>query len=340
MFGKKMPLGLPVFLILALLPLAAWCDLIHTQGGRVYEGVIVEQNETTVTIQLSTGTVQLPREAVTKIEKQPTRQPTETPTETPQPTITRFPTSTPTDTPVPTATSTPVPTEAFHPLATPAPIYSATQADELIAKYEKVQIPKEKYVLAYYAKGVQAFDEKKPATAIMRWTDALRINQLLFEGAWAEGREPGAEPLMQVRFTQALEDLRALAAKDPNALTGGNSIALAARRDLETMASWIDRHFSLIVALAKYYEDKSGNQALAIENYLKAYRLLNGIRLDCVRRIEEATRAGDPFNLKRIFFAPRVESEGILVDARVAAIEHILEDRFGLRPDDYAYDYD
>jgi hypothetical protein len=72
--------------------------MIHTQGGRVYEGVIVEQNETTVTIQLSTGTVQLPREAVTKIEKQPTRPPTETPTETPPPTITRFPTSTPTET--------------------------------------------------------------------------------------------------------------------------------------------------------------------------------------------------------------------------------------------------
>ncbi len=340
MFVKRNLFRIGAVLSLALLPLAVWSDMIYTQGGRVYEGDIVEQTETIITIQLSTGTVQLPREAVTKIEKQPTRPPTETPTETPQPTITRFPTSTPTDTPLPTVTSTPVPTEAFQPLATPAPVYSATQADELIAKYEKVQIPKEKYVLAYYAKGVQAIEEKKPATAIMRWTDALQVNQRLFEGSWAPGREPGAEPLMQTRFAQALEELRALAVKDPNALTSGHPAAVAARRDLETMASWIDRQFSLIVALARYYEDKSGNQALAIENYLKAYRLLTGLRADCIRQIEDATRSSDPFNLKRLFFAPRVESGGILVDARMAAIEQILEDLFGLQPDDYSYEYE
>jgi hypothetical protein len=187
-------------LSLALLPMAVWSDMIYTQGGRVYEGDIVEQTETTITIQHSTGTVQLPREAVTKIEKQPTRQPTETPTETPQPTITRFPTSTPTDTPLPTVTSTPVPTEAFQPLATPAPVYSATQADELIAKYEKVQIPKEKYVLAYYAKGVQAIEEKKPATAIMRWTDALQVNHPLFDTPHPPPPDPPPEPLIHPRF--------------------------------------------------------------------------------------------------------------------------------------------
>ncbi len=195
-------------------------------------------------------------------------------------------------------------------------------------------------MLAYYAKGAQAIHEKKPATAIMRWTDALQVNQLLFEGSWAPGREPGAQPLMQARFAQALEELRALAVKDPNALTSGNPAALAARRDLETMASWIDRQFSLIVALARYYEDKSGNQALAIENYLRAHRLLTGLREDCIRQIEDATRAGDPFNLKRLFFAPRVESGGILVDARIEAIEKTLESLFGLQPDDYSYDYE
>jgi hypothetical protein len=131
-----------------------------------------------------------------------------------------------------------------------------------------------------------------------------------------------------------------LAVKDPNAWTSGHPAALAARRDLETLASWIDRQFSLIVALARYYEDKSGNQALAIENYLKAYRLLTGLRADCIRQVGDATRAGDPFNLNRIFFAPRVEAGGILVDARMAAIEQILEDRFGLQPDYYSYDYE
>lgn len=329
-----------LLLIWAGLAYISRADLIYTVDGRIYEGEVTEEDDTGVTIALPVGQVQIPRSSIARIEKKPVSAPTAIPTSTPRPTNTRVPTSTPLETPTPSPrpTRTPVPTPTL--IGDQAAPYSPEEADRLIAKYEKVQVPKAKYVLAYYAKGLQAEAEDKRSAAIQAWTTALEINERLFAGPPADDEAAPAPPVLEERFEAALETLRLEAKRDPAAAAVMNRISQSALRDVNLLLSWIDRQFTLHVRLARLYQKMQTTQQQAVEHYLKAYRLLSEQRRGYQLRVEEMTAQGDPFNLRGLFFVPRTEVDGVLMDSRLVEIERILDQDFDLQPDDYLYDYE
>src|SRR5205085_5401751 len=61
-----------VFVSLMLLAGAVSADEVHLKGGRTVEGIVVEQNARTVTLELGAGTVTLPMSLVDHIVGGPT----------------------------------------------------------------------------------------------------------------------------------------------------------------------------------------------------------------------------------------------------------------------------
>ncbi len=337
--------GFLVQVLLVLLAASAMgvsgrADLIYTRDGRVYEGEIKEEDTTFLTVVLPVGQVQIPRSSVVRIEKKPSATPTPIPTSTPRPTNTRVPTSTPLDTPTPSPPPTRAPAPSPTLVATLLSSYPSEDAEKLIAKYEKVQVPKAKYVLAYYSKGLDAMAQDKRTAAIKYWTDALKVNALLFSGPAAAGEDSGETPLLETRFEAALETLRLEAKRDPAAAAVMNAPSQRALRDINLLLSWIDRQFNLHLQLARLYRKMQSTENLAVEHYLKAHRLLSEQRRRYQSQAEEATAQGDPFNLRGLFFVPRTEMDGLLIDSRLAEIEWTLEQEFDLQLDDYSYDHE
>jgi len=331
-------------LVIALALALVWstgsgADLIHTLDGRIYEGKIAEENEDSVTVVTSFGRFQIPRAKIARVEHAPTSTHSPTSKPTPKPTFTRVPTSTPTISPTPTRMPRPEPTATIAALGTPPAPYTSEQADALIEKYEKTQVPKSKYVLAYYSKGIHALDEDKKASAIKYWTEALHLNSLLYYEMSGAQQEPDPLPPMEERFEDALEQLRLEAKRDPAAALAMNFASQRALRDVNLLVSWMRRQHDLFIALARLYADMQ-RDSLAIEHYLKAHRTISDQRMRYLRRVEEKTAQGDPFNLRGLFFARRIEVKGMLIDARIAQIEQILEEQYGLQPDDYLYDHE
>jgi hypothetical protein len=332
-------------LILALVVLAfqsSWSDMIYTKDDRVFEGTVTEQTDEWVTVTTPTGPVMLPASAIARVERAPTSTPTPTATPTSRPTNTRFPTST--STPLPTSTPAPtvLPTETPEPLATrPAP-YPAEEAERLISLYEKVQVPKARYVLAYYSRGLYAL-QKDPAqrtAAIKAFDNALKMNERVFEKPENPRQEAGP-PIESIdqRFSDAIETLRQEAKRDPAAASVRNSVSRRALGEVQMTVSWLDRQFDILLAMAKVYEEL-GKEDLAIEYYLKAFRTLNTHWYRYRAMVNERTEQADPFNLRRLFSAPRTEIGGRLIDSRLVGVQRTLADKYGLEPTDFLYDYE
>ena len=320
-------------LILAGVPAGA--ELIYTRDGRVYEGQIMEMNEENLEVLLEAGRVVIPRSSIEKVVERPPATPTFTSSPTPRQTETFTPTPTSTSTPSMTPTPTARPTDT--PTRTPTPMapYSAEEAAELTARYEKVQIPKGKYVLAFYSKGLYALQGGKRASAIKHLSDALDVNRGAYEGPG----EPET-PVMEERFIAAVETLRKEALRDPATSLSTNARAAMAIEDVRLMARWIERQYDVLAALGDLYAGMEERDHLALENYLAAYRLISNRRARFEDRIDARMPTDDPFSVRAVFGAPRSERDGILVDARMVAIERKLKDKFGLERDDYLYDHE
>ena len=173
-----------------------------------------------------------------------------------------------------------------------------------------------------------------------QWFDTDRRGLLI--DAWLAdlGKSDLLLPLGRKGLEAALETLRLEAKRDPAAAAAMNRVSQRALRDVNLLLSWIDRQFTLHVRLARLYQKMQTTQQQAVEHYLKAYRLLSEQRRGYQRRVEEMTAQGDPFNLRGLFFVPRTEVNGLLMDSRLAEIERILDEDFDLQPDDYLYDYE
>jgi len=312
-------------------------DLIYSQNGRVYEGIIIEEDAASIVILMEGGRVQIPKVSIDRIEKQEPASPTATYTPSPRSTSTRFPTSTPTPSTTRTPYPTSTPTSPPIPTATATPPYTLEVAEELIKKYEKIRIPKAKYVIAYFAKGCHALADDKRATTLKFWSDALKLNNRLFYGVGEEKEKSDQSPKMEASFAAGLERLRIEAKREPAAAAVMNRTSQIALRDLNLLKSWFDRHFELHRSLAGLYQ-KMQREHLALEHYLKAYNLIRHQLRKYQNLVLGKTEQSDPFNLRDLFFLKRVEVGGFLVDSRLVEIEGILDLEFDLQPDDYLPD--
>mgnify|MGYP000501245665 CR=1 FL=1 len=337
-----------------------WSKQIHTKDGRVYEGRIIAEDVNSVTVELKYGPVVIPRDRIEQIQDEPQPSPTSTQKPTPRPTNTRPPTSTPTetqtpvpeDTPTPTSTTPPVIQDSTsgQPVQSPAKaaveirpvtaqtqvVYPLPEAEELISKYEKTKVPKAKYVLAYYAKGVHSLADNKVAAAIKYWTDALQVNEQIYSRSL---ETDGKKSVLEAGFESGLALLETEARRNPAAAVTQTISVQRALRDINLLIAWLDQEYNIHLALGKAYA-QSKQDPMAIEHLLSAYRVILKDWSRYQSLVWRATETSDPFSLRGLFFVPRVEVKGTLVDSRLVEIETILDRQYNLQPDDYNYDSD